>query len=119
LKEKNILRGMIATDQLWQYSEEHRELTPLNLLPANDQDPLGASPTMDAPIAGRAMADMFDDCGLCLASLALGNMVQHSGISNHELRLHGAHSGGCCQMTASDETLDLEGKEHPERHDCY
>ena len=24
-----------------------------------------------------------------------------------------------CQMTASDETLDSEGKEHPERHDCY
>ena len=34
----------------------------------NDQDPFWASPTMEAPIAWRAMADTFDDGSLLLAS---------------------------------------------------
>ena len=70
-----------------------RDLSALNLLPTKDQDPLGASPTMEVQVAGRVMADMFDDGGsIFLASLVLLNMVQHSGISKHELRLPGVQS---------------------------
>ena len=58
----------------------------LNLLPTNDPHPLRASPTMEAPVAGRVMADMFDDGSIFLASFVLFNMVQHSGISKHEGR---------------------------------
>ena len=64
----------------------------LNLLPTNDQDPLEASPTMETQVAGGVMADMFDDGSIFLASFVLLNMVQHSGISKHELRLHGVQS---------------------------
>ena len=69
------------------HSKELRELSALNLLPTNDKNPSGASPTMEAQVAGRVMADMFDDGSLFLASFVLLNMVQHSGISKHELRL--------------------------------
>ena len=44
-----------------------RELSALNLLPKNDQDPLGASPTMEVQVAGQVVADMFDDGSLFLA----------------------------------------------------
>ena len=54
---------MVVTYQLCKYSEELRDLSALNLLPTNEQDPLGASPTMEVPVAGRVMADMFDDGG--------------------------------------------------------
>ena len=54
--------------------------------------PMRASPTMEAPVAGRVMADMFDDGSIFLASFVLRNMVQHSGISKHELRLPGVQS---------------------------
>ena len=83
---------MVVTYPLCKHSEELRELTALNLLPSNDQDPLGASPTMEAQVAGRVMADMFDDGSIFLASFVLLNMVQHSGISKHELRLPGVQS---------------------------
>ena len=69
-----------------------RELSALNLLPKNDHDPLGASPTMEVQVAGQVMADMFDDGSLFLASFVLLNMVQHSGISKHEWRLPGVQS---------------------------
>ena len=104
---------MVVTYQLCKYSEELREL------PTSDQDPLGASPTMEAQVAGRVMADVFDDEGsIFLASFVLLNMVQHAGISKHELRLPGVQSCGCCQMTATEKTLDLEGKEYLEWHGC-
>ena len=45
-----------------------------------------------AQVAGRVMADMFDDGSMFLASFVLLNMVQHSGISKHELRLPGVQS---------------------------
>ncbi len=109
---------MVVTYQLCKYSEELRELSALNLLPTNDQDPLGASPTMEAQVAGRVMADLFDDGSIFLTSFVLLNTVQHSGISKHELRLPGVQSCGCCQMTATDKTLDLGGKEHLEWHGC-
>ena len=80
---------MVVTYQLCKYSEELRELSALHLLPTNDQDPLGASPTMEAQVAGRVMADMFDDGSIFLASFLLLNIFQHSGISRHELRLPG------------------------------
>ena len=38
-QEKNILSGMVVTNQLCKHSEELRELSVLNLLPTNDQDP--------------------------------------------------------------------------------
>ena len=59
------------------------------LMPTNDLDPLRASPTMEAPVAGRVMADMYDDGSIFLALFVLLNMVQHFGISKHELRLPG------------------------------
>ena len=43
-------------------------------------------------VAGRVMADMFDDGSMFLASFVLLNMVKHSGISKHELILHGVQS---------------------------
>ena len=92
LAGKNILSGIVVTFQLCKSSEELRELSALNLLPTNEQDPLGASPTMEPQVAGRVMADMFDDGSIFLASFVLLNMVQHSGISKHELRLPGAQS---------------------------
>ena len=49
---------------------------------------------MEVQVAGRVMADMFDDGSLFLASFGLLN------------------------MTATDKTLDLEGKEHLEWHGC-
>ena len=58
------------TYHLCKHSEELRELSALHLLPTNDQDPLGASPTMEAQIAARLMADMFDDGSLFLASFS-------------------------------------------------
>ena len=86
--EKNILSGIVVTYKLCKYSEELRDLSALNFLRTNDQDPLGPSPTMEAQVAGRVMADMFD----FLASFVLLHMVQHSGISKHELRLPGVQS---------------------------
>ena len=83
---------MVVTYQLCKYSEELRELSALNLLPTNDPDPLRASPTMEAPVAGRVMGDMFDDGSVFLASFVLFNEIQHSGISKHELRLPGVQS---------------------------
>jgi len=83
---------MVVSCQLCKYSEKLRELSALNLLPTNDQDPLGASPTMEVQVAGRVMADMFDDGSMFLASCVLVDMVQHSGISKHELRLPGVPS---------------------------
>ena len=77
---------------LCKYSEELRELSALNFLPTNEQDPLGAGPTREAQVAGRVMADMFDDGSMFLASCVLVDMVQHSGISKHELRLPGVQS---------------------------
>ena len=50
------------------------------------------SPTMEVPVAGRMMADTFDDGSIFLASFVLLNLVQHSGISKHELRLPGVES---------------------------
>ena len=70
---------------LCKYSEELRELSALNLLPPNKQD-------MEVQVAGRVMADMFDDGSMFLASFVLLNMVQHSGISKHESRLPGVQS---------------------------
>ena len=102
------------TYELCKYSEELRELSALSLLPTDEQDPLGASPTMEAQVAGRVMADVFHDGSIFLASFVLLNTVQHSRISKHELRLPGVQSCGCCQMTATDKTLDLEGKPHLE-----
>ena len=67
-------------------------MSALNLLPTNDQDPIEASPNMEAQVAGRVMADMFDDESIFLASFVLLSMVQHSGVSKHELRLHGVQS---------------------------
>ena len=90
-KEKNIMSGMVVTYQLCKCSEELRELSALNLLPTNDQDPGGASPTMEVQVAGRVMADMFD-AGSMFLLLVLLNMVQLSGISKHELRLPGVQS---------------------------
>ena len=78
------------TYQLCKHSEE--ELSALKLMPTNDQDPLAASPSMEAQVAGRVMADMFDEGSMFLASFVLLNMVQHSGISKHELRLPGVQS---------------------------
>ena len=46
LQGKHILSGMVVTYQLCKYSEELRELSALHLLHSNDQDPLGASPTI-------------------------------------------------------------------------
>ena len=74
------MSGIVVTFQLCKSSEELRELSALNLLPTKDQDPLGASPTMEVQVAGRVMADMFDDGSMFLASFVLLNMVQHSGI---------------------------------------
>ena len=51
-----------------------------------------ASPTMEVQVAGRVMADMFDDGSVFLASSVLLDMVQDSGISKHELRLPGVQS---------------------------
>ena len=57
---------------------------------------------MEAQIVWRVMADMFDEGSLVLASLVVLNTVRHSGMSKHELRLHGAQSWACCQLTATD-----------------
>ena len=54
--------------------------------------PMRASPTMEVQVAGRVMADMFDDGSVFLASSVLVDMVQHSGSSKHELRLPGVQS---------------------------
>ena len=92
-KEKNILRGTIVTDLLRQFSEEHRVLSALNLLPINDHNPSWPRPTMEAQMAWQVMADMFDDDGgIWLASFVVLNMVKHSGVQKHELRMHGVHS---------------------------
>ena len=80
-KEKNILREMIVTDLLRQYSEEHRVLSALNLLSINDHDALRASSTMEAKKAWQVIAWMFDDDGsILLASFPVLNMVKHSGV---------------------------------------
>ena len=42
--------------------------------------PLGASPTMEEPIAWRATADRFDDGSLFPGSFVALDMVKHSGI---------------------------------------
>ena len=73
---------------------------------------------MEAQLAWRVMADMFDDGSLFLESFVVPNRVKHSGISKHELRLHGVHRRASCQMTAKDKTLDLGDKGHPEWHGC-
>ena len=83
---------MVVTYQLCKCSEELRELSALSLLPKNDQDPFGASPTMEVQVAGQVMADMFHGGSLFLASFVLLNRVQHSGISKHEWRLPGVQS---------------------------
>ena len=83
---------MVVTYQLCKCSDELRDLSVLNLLATNYQDPLGASPTMEVQVAGRVMADMFDDGSIFLASFVLLDMFQHSGISKHELRLPGVQS---------------------------
>ena len=93
LEEKNVWSGMVVTCELCKCSEELRHLSALNLPPTNDQDQLGASPTMEAQVAGRVMADVFDDDGsIFLTSFVLLNTFQHSGISKHELRLPGLQS---------------------------
>ena len=74
--EKNIWSGMVVTSELCKCSEELRDLSALSLLPSNDQDPGGASPTTEVQVAGRVMADMFDDGSIFLASFVLLNMVQ-------------------------------------------
>ena len=74
---------------LVKYSEELRELSVLNML-INTHE--GASLTMEVQVAGRVMAEMFDDGSIFLTSLVLLNMVQLSGISKHELRLPGVQS---------------------------
>ena len=112
------MSGVVVTSKLCMHSEELRELSALNLLPPNDQDPLVASPTMEVQVAGRVMADMFDDGSIFWASFVLLNVVQDSGISKHELRLPGVQSCGCCPMTAIDKTLGLEGAEDLEWHGC-
>ena len=92
-KETNILRGMIVTDLLRQYSEEHRVLPALNLLSIYDHDPLRASPTMEAQMAWQVMTDMFDDDGgILLSSFPVLNMVKLSGVQKTELRFHDVHS---------------------------
>ena len=55
-----------------------RELPALNLLPTDDQDPFGASPTMEVQVVGRVMAEMFDDGSIILATPVLLNMVQNA-----------------------------------------
>ena len=40
---------------------------------------------MEVQVAGRVIADMFDDGSMFLASFVLLDMFQHSGISKHEL----------------------------------
>ena len=117
-QEKNILSGMVVTYQLCKHSEELRELSAPNLLPTNDEDPLRGSATMEVQVAGRVVADMFDDGSIFLASFVLLNMVQDSGISKHVLKLPGVQSCGCCPMTAIDKTLGLEGAEDLEWHGC-
>ena len=72
LQGKHILSGMVVTYQLCKQ--------------------LRASPTMEALVAGRVVADMFDDGSIFLASFVLLNMVQHSDIPKHELRLPGVQS---------------------------
>jgi len=90
---KNISREMIVTDLLRQYSEEHRVLSALNLMPINDHNPSWLRPTMEAQMAWQVMADMFDDDGgIWLASFVVLNMVKHCEVSKHELRMHGVHS---------------------------
>ena len=80
-KERNILRDIIVTDLLPQYSEEHRVLSALNLLSIYDHDPSRAIPTMEAQKAWQVMADMFDDDGsILLPSFDVLNMVTHSGV---------------------------------------
>ena len=92
-KETHILRGVIVTDLLRQYSEEHRVLSALNLLSIYDHDALRASPTMEAQMAWQVMADMFNDDGsVLLASCVALHIVKHSGVSKHELRFHDVHS---------------------------
>ena len=76
---------MVVTHKLCKHSEELRELSAQNLLPTNKQD-------MEVQVAGRVMADVFDDGSMFLASFVLLNMVQHSGISKHESRLPGVQS---------------------------
>ena len=58
-QDKNILSCMVVTFQLCKHSEELRDLSALNLLPTNEQDPRGASPTMEVQVAARVMADML------------------------------------------------------------
>ena len=112
------MSGVVVTYKLCKHSEELRELSAPNLLPTNDQDPLRESATMEVQVAGRVMADMFDDGRIFWASFVLLNMVQDSGISKHELRLPGVQSCGCCPITAIDKTLGLEGAEDLEWHGC-
>jgi len=58
---------------------------------------------METPIQWPVMADMFDDGSHFLASRVFPNMVKHSG-------WHDFHSWACCQISATDKTLDLEEK---------
>ena len=68
-------------------------LSALNSLPIRDQDASRPRPSMKAETAWQVMADMFDDDGsILLASFDVVNMVTHSGVSKHELRMHGVHS---------------------------
>jgi len=44
-------------------------------------------------MAWQVMADMFDDDGgILLASFVVLDMVKHSGVQKHELRMHGVYS---------------------------
>ena len=116
-QEKNSRSGMIVTYPFWLWSQELQKLPALNLLPRNDQDPWWASPTTEAPIGRRVMqtgsmrlASFWDD----LLFWPWYNTLQYQ---KHELRFHGVHSWACCQMTATDRTLDLAEKKQPEWRD--
>ena len=90
---KDILRDMIVTDLLRQYSEEHRVLSALNLLSIKDHDALRASPTMEAQMSWQVMADMFNDDGsVLLASFDVVTYAHTLWGLKHELRMHGVHS---------------------------
>ena len=87
---------MTATDKTLDLGgKEHLEWhgCDLNLLSTYDHPALRAIPTMEAQKAWQVMANMFDDDGsILLTSFVVLNMVKHSGISKHDLRLPGVQS---------------------------
>ena len=62
---------------------------------------------MEAQLAWRVMADMFDDGSFFLESFLVLTLVKHCGMSKDEFRLHGVVS---CQITVTNKTLDLGEK---------